>query len=300
MPNQQVTIHTTKPQNFSPWCEVAACHCEWDNQYLVLKRANNSSEANTWCIPAGKLEPGETAEDGVLREVFEEIGIVLHPENVAYMGKFFIRKLHMDYVYHMFHCLFQKAPVIKLAKEEHQAYLWLKPEELIHKPLISGGKEIFQYFQYLKFTYSERKLVVKRAFSEDQYQTCLDIRKQVFIREQGVPVSIEIDEWEADSLHFSLSLQNKLIGTARMRFGGEYLKFERIAILKAFRGKGMGKTLMKGMVAYAQNFHSQCILVMHAQAQVLSFYEKLGWKRQGSVFLEADIEHYRMVFPKQQ
>lgn len=42
---------------------------------LFVRRGNGSDHANEWCIPGGKLEDGETAEAGAVRETFEETGL---------------------------------------------------------------------------------------------------------------------------------------------------------------------------------------------------------------------------------
>jgi len=47
---------------------------------ILTKRASRlSSHSGQWALPGGRLEPGETAEAGALRELHEEIGLDLSP-----------------------------------------------------------------------------------------------------------------------------------------------------------------------------------------------------------------------------
>lgn len=46
---------------------------------LLVKRANPPAQG-TWSLPGGRLEPGESASRGVVREVFEETGLTVSVE----------------------------------------------------------------------------------------------------------------------------------------------------------------------------------------------------------------------------
>ena len=55
-------------------CICGAIKC--DNEYLLIKRSLNDEDcAGFWEMPSGKLDSGETVEQGLRREVFEEVGI---------------------------------------------------------------------------------------------------------------------------------------------------------------------------------------------------------------------------------
>ena len=67
------------------------------------------------------------------------------------------------------------------------------------------------------------------------------IRQQVFIQEQNIAPE---DEWDAQAviaLHFVLYAENQPIATARLLDNNS---IGRVAVLKAYRGKGIGKLLI--------------------------------------------------------
>ncbi len=126
------------------------------------------------------------------------------------------------------------------------------------------------------------------------YHSALSIRREVFIFEQHVPEELEIDEFELSCDHFLISKDGQPATTGRLRVKGDFIKFERIATLKKFRRLGLGSVLMKEMLAYASMHYPDLKPYMHAQLDVVSFYEKLGWSTHGEVFYEAGIPHRAM------
>ena len=61
---------------------VAAALINPDGKVLVQKRAENRSMAGLWEFPGGKIEPNECPEDALVRELYEELGISLEPEDL--------------------------------------------------------------------------------------------------------------------------------------------------------------------------------------------------------------------------
>ena len=139
-------------------------------------------------------------------------------------------------------------------------------------------------------------IVFKLVSSDFEYQQVLSIRKEVFVEEQKVSESIEIDEFETTSDHFLVLINNQPAGCGRLRLKGHYAKFERIATLTQFRGRGFGSQLMSFMMGHARQKYPNAIPYMHSQAEAIPFYQKLGWKAEGEIFDEANISHQVMVF----
>lgn len=135
-----------------------------------------------------------------------------------------------------------------------------------------------------------------KVSSREDYALCLEIRRAVFIDEQGVNENVEIDSYEKESIHFLVKRNDKAVSTGRFRLKGNLLKFERIATLSSARGKGMAAKLIEKMQSAAFNEFPEYLQFMHAQEEVVSFYERLGWKVIGESFEEAGIRHRMMIF----
>ncbi|SCA63750.1 hypothetical protein SCG7109_BA_00060 [Chlamydiales bacterium SCGC AG-110-M15] len=148
LPPYKAYVYRNRPLDFSPSVEVAACYVECAGKFLLLKRSIGKPQENTWGVPAGKFEEGESSLAAVHREVFEEVGIRLNNEKLDDLGKVYVRYPHTDFVYHMFHQDFLEFPEITLS-DEHQEYRWVSFDEAMLLPLISGGVEALHHFQAL-------------------------------------------------------------------------------------------------------------------------------------------------------
>lgn len=138
--------------------------------------------------------------------------------------------------------------------------------------------------------------VIKKVKNQKEYETCLMIRKAVFIDEQNVPEDREVDCFENTSLHFLAYYNKQPAGTGRFRVKKNFIKFERIAVLKTFRGKKIGKKLLQTMQEVAKKEYPSYQIMAEVQVRVTPFYQKLGWKVIGKTFWDAGIEHQKMVF----
>ena len=116
------------------------------------------------------------------------------------------------------------------------------------------------------------------------------IRRAVFIEEQQIA---EKDEWDAEdpgSVHVLARLNRDPVGTGRLNPAG---KIGRIAVLPGLRGQGIGRQILLRLLEEARRLGIR-EPYLHAQVQAVSFYEKLGFSREGDAFDEAGIPHVRM------
>jgi len=134
---------------------------------------------------------------------------------------------------------------------------------------------------------------IKKVETEKELQQVFDIRKKVFIEGQNVPSEIEMDNYDETSEHFITYLNDISIGCARIR-QNDYIKLERIAILKEYRNKGYGTKLTKWLINYCKQKKNREIM-LHSQLYVVDFYKKFGFKKVGEIFDEAGIEHVKMI-----
>jgi 8-oxo-dGTP diphosphatase len=56
---------------------VAAAMMDNNGKILLQQRPSGTSMAGLWEFPGGKVEPGETPEAALIREIFEELGVTL-------------------------------------------------------------------------------------------------------------------------------------------------------------------------------------------------------------------------------
>jgi predicted GNAT family N-acyltransferase len=132
-----------------------------------------------------------------------------------------------------------------------------------------------------------------RAVGLDRLETCLAIRRRVFVQGQGVPEAIEIDGLDPGCAHFLAQDGARAVGTARLREVDGAAKVERVAVLESERGRGIGRVLMRALEAEA-GARGLGEVVLNAQEAVIPFYERLGYASEGERFFEADIPHRRM------
>ena len=129
----------------------------------------------------------------------------------------------------------------------------------------------------------------------DQWHV-INIRQIVFREEQGVDYhEDEILEEELESKTYLIYLKDKVIGTIRYRLVNEQYKIERFAILKEYRGKGYGKQAFEFLVNLIISQFNPCAITLNSQEPVIEFYEKCGFTRQGKMFVEAGINHIKMI-----
>lgn len=118
------------------------------------------------------------------------------------------------------------------------------------------------------------------------------IRETVFIHEQGVPVELEWDGLDASCSHvLAWNDHGKAIGTARMQPNGT---IGRMAVLKQWRGRGVGKALLQALLDLAAT-QGLPRVTLSAQIHARGFYERAGFHVVGEPFMDAGIPHRKMV-----
>lgn len=138
--------------------------------------------------------------------------------------------------------------------------------------------------------------MVVREARADERALCFEIRRRVFVQEQRVPVDEDRDGLDDECVHFLAGLDGREVGTARMRIADGVARAQRVAVLPELRRAGIGGALMAALEADARR-RGLAEVVLHAQVQVIPFYQRLGYVAEGDVFSEAGIPHRRMRRP---
>ena len=121
---------------------------------------------------------------------------------------------------------------------------------------------------------------------------CNLIRYSVFVEEQNIPESIEIDDRDNVCLHVIVKINNKPIATGRIDIEKEG-KIGRLAVIKDYRNKGYGSLIVNKLEEIAQQKHLTSVW-LNAQKASIKFYQRLGYQIIGDEFIEANIVHQKM------
>lgn len=106
------------------------------------------------------------------------------------------------------------------------------------------------------------------------------IRLTVFVKEQGVPEELELDEEDPLAWHAIAKLDGQAIGTARLQKDG---KIGRMAVTRSYRRQGAASSLLNALIDFG---HQQGIrqFYLHAQMEAIAFYENFGFIASGPIF----------------
>ena len=122
------------------------------------------------------------------------------------------------------------------------------------------------------------------------------IRHAVFVEEQGIPAELEIDDYDPIAEHALAFVDGQCVATARVYLDEQdhsKAKIGRMAVLKKFRGQGIGIALL-GEAIRAGMMQGANVFELHAQQSAVPFYAKLQFKPDGAIFDEVGIPHQCM------
>ncbi|MFW5998723.1 MAG: GNAT family N-acetyltransferase, partial [Halanaerobiaceae bacterium] len=135
----------------------------------------------------------------------------------------------------------------------------------------------------------------KKVENQKELKEAMNIRYRVFVEEQGVPENLERDEKDGQAVHVVAQIKNDIIGCGRIVFSTQKGKIGRVAVLKSYRGQGIGSDICKKLIKIAEEKGVNKV-ILHAQLHSVEFYKKLGFEPVGDIFEEAGIDHIKMVF----
>ena len=136
--------------------------------------------------------------------------------------------------------------------------------------------------------------VYRLNFEDKRFADVRQVRNDVFVLEQGVSESDEYDDFESSARHYLITKNDVSCGVARWRKTDKGIKLERFAVLSKFRRSGLGKRLVEEVLKDVLPMRQK--IYLHAQIQTVYFYQKLSFEKDGKIFEEAGIKHYKMIF----
>jgi predicted GNAT family N-acyltransferase len=134
----------------------------------------------------------------------------------------------------------------------------------------------------------------KLVTGDIELQGAFEVRRQVFVREQSISEDLVFDGHDREAMHMVVKHGERVIGTARVQFSAtNQAKLERMAVLKRYRRKGIGKEVLRFLDAVWKDKQVQQVII-HAQLEVVPFYKSCGFDELGLPFREAGIKHITM------
>ena len=135
------------------------------------------------------------------------------------------------------------------------------------------------------------------TISKEELYDVLSLRQRVFIIEQDCLYE-DLDYSDQDASHLLLYKDNKLIGYSRVFPPG--IKYDaasigRIVTDSDYREKGYGRSITQESIRFLRNNFPGSDITISAQYRLVNFYEDLGFKREGKVYLEDNIDHIKMT-----
>ena len=125
------------------------------------------------------------------------------------------------------------------------------------------------------------------------------IRETVFVAEQGVPADIELDEHDPQCIHaLARDETGQAVGTGRLlpseTLDGRIIAHVgRMAVLKEWRGRGIGGALLARLIEAARE-RGDTDIVLASQTHAEDFCRGHGFLTEGEEFVDAGIPHRTM------
>lgn len=136
--------------------------------------------------------------------------------------------------------------------------------------------------------------------THDAFKTVCSIRTAVFTEEQGADAQQEFDGYDLDgagTVYVLLFENGEAAATARLAHTDSGFKIGRIAVLKKYRGKGIGEAAVRAVTEKAFSLGADTVYV-DAQNHAVGFYEKFGFTVTGGRIYDRGLAHMPMRLDK--
>ena len=127
-----------------------------------------------------------------------------------------------------------------------------------------------------------------------EYQEVVRLRDEILRKPLGLRFTPEELEKEKENLHIAAFEDDHMLGCCMLvEEDLQTVRLRQMAVLNDLQGKGIGRALMQ----FAENLardRGYKKITMHARQNAIGFYEKMGYRKQGTEFTEITIPHYVM------
>ena len=169
-------------------------------------------------------------------------------------------------------------------------YVFADPANQTSKSVPIELRQLMQAFEQGQTSYS-----IKTGSWAELGPDAAQVRTEVFVHEQKIPVELEWDEADQTALHaVAYNGLGQAIGTARLLdTSSTTAKVGRMAVKRVLRGSSIGRDLLRVLTDSAKLGGKQ-ELMLHSQTSAQGFYARAGFVVRGEVFDEVNIPHIEM------
>ncbi|MCP4381178.1 MAG: GNAT family N-acetyltransferase [Hyphomicrobiales bacterium] len=142
----------------------------------------------------------------------------------------------------------------------------------------------------------ERRAKASIVHNFEEMQKVFAIRSAVYLEEQECPFGEEFDGNDFSGSHLLASIGDAPCGCARLRYFGDFVKIERLAVLRRNRHAGVGKKLVTAAVEFSRAKGYRRAYA-HARKSILPFWLKLGFTQLADApsFSFSDYEYVEVI-----
>lgn len=118
--------------------EVVAAIIHKSGRILAAQRGYGDYK-DGWEFPGGKVQPGESAEAAIVREIREELRVTIKPEKLVTTVEYDYPTFHLT-----MHCFISSIVEGEIELVEHEAMRWLTPNALDEVDWLPADVEVVQ------------------------------------------------------------------------------------------------------------------------------------------------------------
>ena len=136
-------------------------------------------------------------------------------------------------------------------------------------------------------------LEVRPAAGPQELDAAIELRREVFVGEQGVSEADEFDGREEECVHVLAIDAGRVVGCCRLLPDGERVKLGRMVVAADRRREGIAAAMLAEADRQAAALGAT-LITLSAQTYVVSLYEQAGYEVTSGTFDEVGIQHVRM------
>jgi predicted GNAT family N-acyltransferase len=139
----------------------------------------------------------------------------------------------------------------------------------------------------------DEETITSVGFDSPMLRDALDLRRKVFVEEQGVPPELEVDDEDGAAVHLVAIIGERVVATLRITPMESADRIGRVAVQRELRHKGIGGRIVEHATRLILE-KGERDAVLHAQVQTVDFYRRLGYREEGEIEMDAGIPHIWM------